>query len=75
MRVIAHDRPALLQELVTLLGNERVNVLDLGVTVDRRRRLATVRLTIEIASLEVLRHVLGKIARVRGVLAARRHVE
>ncbi|HMV71841.1 MAG TPA: bifunctional (p)ppGpp synthetase/guanosine-3',5'-bis(diphosphate) 3'-pyrophosphohydrolase [Pseudomonadales bacterium] len=75
VRVIAHDRPALLQELVTLLGNERVNVLDLGVTVDRRRRLATVRLTIEIASLEVLRHVLGKIARVRGVLAARRHVE
>lgn len=75
VRVVAQDRSALLQDLVTLLGNERVNVLDLATTVDRKRRLATVQLTLELASLEALRHVLVKIARVRGVLDAKRHVE
>ncbi len=75
LRVVAHDRPALLQDLVTLLVNERVNVLDLATTVDRRRRLATVQLTIEAASLEALGRILDKIARVSGVIGAARHVE
>ncbi len=75
VRVVAHDRPGLLQELVTLLGNERVNVLDLATTVDRRQRLATVQLIIEISSIETLGHILGKIARLRGVLDAQRHIE
>lgn len=73
--VVAHDRPALLQDLVTLLGNERVNVLDLGTAVDRRRRLASVRLTVEVGSLEALGYMLDKIGRVRGVIGARRYVE
>jgi GTP pyrophosphokinase len=75
LRVVAHDRAGLLRDLVTLLGNERVNVLDLGTTVDRGRHVATVRLTIEIASLEALARMLEKLARVAGVISVRRHSE
>ncbi len=75
LRVVAHDRAGLLKDLVTLLGNERVNVLDLGSTVDRARQHATVRLTIEIASLEALGRILEKLGRVGGVIAVRRHSE
>ncbi|MBK6289044.1 MAG: bifunctional (p)ppGpp synthetase/guanosine-3',5'-bis(diphosphate) 3'-pyrophosphohydrolase [Gammaproteobacteria bacterium] len=73
--VRAHDRPGLLKDIVTLLGNERVNVLDLGTVVDRVRYIATVRLTVEVASLEALGRILEKLARLSGVFAARRHTE
>ncbi len=75
LRVVAHDRAGLLKELVTLLGNERVNVLDLGSTVDRVRHVATVRLTVEIGSLEALARVLEKLGRVRGTISVQRHSE
>ena len=75
LRVVAHDRPGLLKDLVTLLGNERVNVLDLGSTVDRARQTATVRLTVEIGSLEALGRLLEKLGRVRGVISVQRHAE
>jgi len=73
VRVRAQDRPGLLKDLVTLLGNEKINVLDLGSAVDRRRRIATVRITLEIASLEALGRLLEKLARIGGVLAAERY--
>lgn len=75
VRVIARDRPALLRDLVTLLGNERINVLDLGSTVDRARHTATVRLTLEIGSLVDLGRALDRIQRVDGVLSAIRHAD
>jgi GTP pyrophosphokinase len=75
LRVVAHDRAGLLKDLVTLLGNERVNVLDLGSTVDRARQIATVRLTVEIGSLEALARVLEKLGRVRGTISVQRHSE
>ena len=75
VKVVAQDRPGLLRDLVNLLGNERINVLDLGTTVDRHRRLANVRLTIEIGSLGALGRVLERIRRIDGVLSAVRHLE
>ncbi len=75
VRVLARDRPALLRDLVTVLGNARINVLDLGSTVDRGRQTATVRLTLEIASLVDLGRALDRIQRVDGVLSAIRHAE
>ncbi|MFM7272735.1 MAG: ACT domain-containing protein, partial [Gammaproteobacteria bacterium] len=75
VRVIARDRPGLLRDLVTLLGNERINVLDLGSTVDRTRHTATVRLTLEIGSLVDLARTLDRIQRVDGVLSAIRHAD
>jgi len=75
VRVVAHDRPALLKDLVTLLGNERINVLNLDTRVDRARQLATVRLTLEIASLGALGRAIDKIGRVGGVISAERHAE
>ena len=72
---MAHDRAGLLKDLVTLLGNERVNVLDLGSTVDRARQIATVRLTVEIGSLEALARLLEKLGRVRGTISVQRHSE
>ena len=73
--MVAHDRPGLLRDLVNLLGNERINVLDLGTSVDRHRRLATVRLTIEIGSLVALGRVLGRVQQIEGVVSASRHLE
>lgn len=75
VKVVAHDRPGLLRDLVNLLGNERINVLDLGTAVDRHRRLATVRLTIEIGSLVALGRALGRIHQIDGVVSASRHLE
>ncbi len=75
VKVVAHDRPGLLRDLVNMLGNERINVLDLGTSVDRHRRLATVNLAIEIASLVALGRVLGRIQQIDGVLSASRHLE
>ena len=75
VKVVAQDRPGLLRDLVNLLGNERINVLDLGTTVDRHRRLATVRLTIEIGSLGALGRVLERIRRIDGVVSTVRHLE
>ncbi len=75
VKVVAQDRSGLLRDLVNLLGNERINVLDLATTVDRQRRLATVRLTIEIASLVALGRALGRIQQIDGVLSASRHIE
>jgi GTP pyrophosphokinase len=75
LRIVAHDRSGLLQDIVTLLGTERINILDLGTTVDRHRHVATVRLTIEVASLGGLARILDRIARVGGVVSARRHSE
>ena len=43
--------------------------------VDRQRRHATVRLTIEIASLVALGRVLGRIQQIDGVQSASRHIE
>ncbi len=71
----AHDRPGLLRDIVTLLGNERINVLDLGTVVDRARSIATVRLTVEVVSLEALGRILEKLTRLSGVFSARRHTE
>jgi GTP pyrophosphokinase len=75
VKVVAHDRPGLLRDLVNLLGNERINVLDLGTSVDRHRRTATVRLVIEIGSLVALGRVLGRIQQIDGVISASRHLE
>ena len=75
VKVVAHDRPGLLRDLVNLLGNERINVLDLGTSVDRHRRTATVRLVIEIGSLVALGRVLGRIQQIDGVMNASRHLE
>jgi len=75
VKVVAQDRPGLLKDLVNLLGTERVNVLDLGTTVDRQRHLANVRMVIEIASLEALGRVLGRINRINGVVSAGRHAD
>jgi GTP pyrophosphokinase len=74
-KVVAHDRPGLLRDLVNLLGNERINVLDLGTSVDRHRRTATVRLVIELGSLVALGRVLGRIQQIDGVISASRHLE
>jgi len=75
LRILAHDRSGLLQDIVTLLGNERINILDLGTTVDRQQHVATVRVTIEVASLGGLARILDKIGRVGSVISARRHGE
>ena len=75
VRVIARDRPALLRDLVTVLGNERINVLELGSTVDRQKHTATVGLTLEIGSLVDLGRALDRIQRVDGVLSAIRRAD
>jgi GTP pyrophosphokinase len=75
VKVVASDRPALLQDLVTLLGNERINVLDLRTTVDRHHRVATVWLSLEVVSLQALGRVLERISAISGVLTAQRHLE
>jgi GTP pyrophosphokinase len=75
IRVVAQDRSALLKDIVTLLGNDRIDIVNLDTRVDRARHLATVRLTLSVTSLAVLGRVIEKIGRVSGVVSAERFTE
>jgi len=75
IKVVAHDRSGLLRDIVTLLGNERINILDLNTSVERVKQIATSRLTVEVPSLENLRRVMEKLGRISGVLTVGRNIE
>ncbi|MFO6426315.1 ACT domain-containing protein [Escherichia coli] len=71
VRVVANDRAYPLRDM-TILANEKVNVLGVASRSDTKQQLATIDMTIEIYNLQVLGCVLGKLNQVPDVIDARR---
>lgn len=70
--VIAYDRTGLLRDITGVLANEHVNVTGVQTSSHKAEGTATMQLTIEVPSLEVLGRVLGRIEQQPNVIEARR---
>ena len=72
IEIKAYDRSGLLRDITTLLANARIDVIAVNTLSDKATHTATLRLTLEISSLETLSNLLGKINRLANVASARR---
>ncbi|GAB4357022.1 MAG: GTP diphosphokinase [Gammaproteobacteria bacterium] len=72
IQVQAYDRPGLLRDITNLLANERINVVSMSTTTDRREHMAHMSLRLEIEGLDQLSRVLAKISKLPNVVSARR---
>ncbi len=68
----AYDRRGLLRDITTLLANAKVDVVAVKTQSDKAENTATMRLTVDIASLEALGMLLAKMNRLPNVLGANR---
>lgn len=72
MHIEAYDRAGLLRDVSSLLANERVNVLAINTRSNAGDYIATMKLTVEVESLEVLSGLVNKMAQLPNVISARR---
>ncbi len=70
VEIVAYDREGLMRDISTIIADERVNMSK--VSVSTRQHLATLQVTLEIASAQQLTRVLNKIETVPNVIEARR---
>ena len=70
--VLAHDRQGLLRDITQLLAAERINVLAMNTLSDVANNTATMRLTVEIAGLDALAGLLGKLNGMRNIISVTR---
>jgi GTP pyrophosphokinase len=71
--VKAMDRTGLLRDIMFVLANEHVNITAAHTQSERRDNTATMLFTIEIAGLDMLGKVLGRIEQLPGVLDVQRY--
>lgn len=69
----AFDRPGLLRDVTAILANETVNVTAMNTEVDELNNLVDLRLTLEVANLEVLGKVLTKINQLSNIIEVKRY--
>ena len=72
VQVEAHDRQGLLRDISTLLAQEKINVLAVNTSTDKRAHRAHMQLTVEITDMEQLARVLARIGQLSNVIEARR---
>jgi GTP diphosphokinase / guanosine-3',5'-bis(diphosphate) 3'-diphosphatase len=70
LEVVAYDRDGLLRDISTVIADEKVNITK--VAVSTRQNIATVQVTMEIASAQQLTRILNKVERIQNVIEARR---
>ena len=72
IEILAFDRQGLLRDITTILTNEKVNVLSVNTNTDKSDHSARMRLTLEIANIDELSRVLGRISQLPNVTEAHR---
>jgi guanosine-3',5'-bis(diphosphate) 3'-pyrophosphohydrolase len=70
LEIVAYDRDGLLRDISTVIADEKVNMSK--VAVNTRQNIATLQVTMEIASTQQLTRILSKIERIQNVIEARR---
>jgi GTP pyrophosphokinase len=75
IEVVAYDRRGLLRDITTLLANARIDVIAVNTLSDKSENTATMKLTVEVASLQALGALLAKMNRLPNVLNAARVIE
>ena len=69
----AFDRAGLLRDVTAILANEAVNVTSMNSETDDMNNLVDLRLTLEVANLEVLGKVLSKINQLPNIIEVKRY--
>lgn len=72
VRIRAWDRTGLLRDITNVLANEHVNVVGLQTQSSDAEGIASMMLTIEVSSMEMLGRMLSKIEQLSNVIEARR---
>lgn len=67
-----YDRAGLLNDILQVLFNEKVNVVALNTSTSKEDGSALIELTIEVPGLDILSRMLGRIAQLPNVMEARR---
>jgi GTP diphosphokinase / guanosine-3',5'-bis(diphosphate) 3'-diphosphatase len=70
LEVVAYDRDGLLRDISTIIADEKVNMTK--VSVSTRQNIATVQVTMEIATVQQLTRILNRVERIQNVIEARR---
>ena len=70
VEIVAYDREGLMRDISTVIADERVNISK--VQVSTRQHLATLQVTLEIASAQQLTRILNKIETIPNVIEAHR---
>lgn len=68
----AYDRQGLLRDVSTVVANEKVNVTAMRTETDKRRRMASMGLTVEVSDLGQLSRVLDRLSQLPNVFEVRR---
>lgn len=74
IEVMAFDRQGLLRDITSILTNEKINVISANTHTNKQDYSVHMQLTLEIASIDELSKVLGRIAQLSNVIEARRRV-
>lgn len=72
IHVRAWDRTGLLRDITNVLANEHVNVTGVQTRSDRQSGIATVHMTVEVPSLDILGNLLLRIEQLSHIIEARR---
>lgn len=70
--VEAYDRSGLLRDITSLLANERINVIAASTYTDKRNNIATIQLTLELASLDTLSRLFDRVRQLHNIIEVRR---
>ncbi len=70
--VDAYDRPGLLKDIMTVMANDRVNVVAVNTLTDKKRNTARLLMTLEIHKLEDLGRLMDRIGQLSNVMDVHR---
>ncbi len=74
IEILAFDRQGLLRDITSILSNEKINVLSVNTQTDKQNYSVRMQLTLEIANIDELSRVLGRIGQLPNVTEARRRI-
>jgi len=74
IEVLAFDRQGLLRDITSILSNDKINVLSVNTQTNKQDYSVRMQLTLEIANIDELSRVLGRIGQLPNVTEARRRI-